>query len=566
MKLLRYMLIVSFFLTTGIVIVFSLMVPYLWMALLVIAIAILSKKTYAYTAYGTSRFANIQDLPHLLKGTGVIIGHMGGRITRLEGIKSLFDKRVPDRTAVEKCILSFWRKQPANLVRLTNAVHTAVFAPTGVGKGVSIVIPHLLSCRDSMVVIDPKGENFQLTAHERKRMGQVVVRLDPFGMCGPGNSFNPLQFIDSESPTAIDEIRDLAEAMVMKTGSEQDPHWNASAELWITGMMAAVVAFAEGKDKNLQSVRALLTNTAKMQGAIELMCRSDMWDGLLARIGGQLAQFKDKELNSVLTTSNRNLNFLDTIPVINNTKVSDFNPTILLKGQMTIYLIIPPEHQRTQAPLLRLWITSMLRTVVRGGLSNRRVHFILDEAASLGRLEVLDDAVDKYRSYGVRLLFLYQSLGQLKKCFPEGQEQTLLSNTTQVFFRVNDYPTAEYVSNRLGDFTQVVTSGGTNTSQSSQSSQQGSDTQSYSWGSSNNWQQAARRLLQPPEVTALDPRVAITFHPGVPPIATWLVRYYEKNFMTENGIGVLRAAFETLCLFLSVCALAVMVTVRMFPK
>ena len=66
------------------------------------------------------------------------------------------------------------------------------------------------------------------------------------------------------------------------------------------------------------------------------------------------------------------------------------------------------------------------------------VTFVLDEAASLGRMYALDDAVDKYRGYGVRLQFYYQSVSQLRKCFPDGQEQTLLSNVSQVFFSVND--------------------------------------------------------------------------------------------------------------------------------
>jgi type IV secretion system protein VirD4 len=49
---------------------------------------------------------------------------------------------------------------------------------------------------------------------------------------------------------------------------------------------------------------------------------------------------------------------------------------------------------------------------LRGGLQERnRVHFVLDEASSLGQMEQLDDAVDKYRGYGVRLMFFYQSLG-----------------------------------------------------------------------------------------------------------------------------------------------------------
>ena len=156
------------------------------------------------------------------------------------------------------------------------------------------------------------------------------------------------------------------------------------------------------------------------------------------------------------------------------------------------------------------------------------MHFLIDEAATLGHLEQLDDAVDKYRGYGVRLILIYQSLGQLRKCFPEGQDQTLLSNVTQVFFGVNDLPTAEYVSNRLGDETIVVESGGSSWGGSRQFSynSQG-DNNGRSWNTTSNWQQQGRRLLKSDEVMALSPRTAITFAPGLPPICTRLTRYYE---------------------------------------
>src|SRR3954465_5002317 len=150
-----------------------------------------------------------------------------------------------------------------------------------------------------------------------------------------------------------------------------------------------------------------------------------------------------------------------------------------------------------------------LRACVKGGLQEtNKVHFLLDEAATLGHLESLDDAVDKYRAFGVRLIFLYQSLGQLKKCFPDGQEQTLLSNVTQVFFGVNDPETAKYVSDRLGEETIIVTSGGTGTSKTRQHCHQGSGggSGSSSSSTSDNWVQQARRLLKPEEVTALNER------------------------------------------------------------
>lgn len=562
--LIRLTLIVTVLLAAYLAIALTVMAPYGWLGALALLIAVACRKRYFYWAYGTARFAAVQDLPHLLEGSGVILGHIRGRIGRPEGIQALFDRGLTARRAVSKCLTSLKHKQPPQLVRLTDAVHTAVFAPTGVGKGVSIVLPHLLTCRDSMVVVDFKGELAKQTAAARRRMGQRVVVLDPFGVAGGKDTFNPLEFIDPASRHALDECRDLAEALVVRTGQEKEPHWNDSAEVWIAAMTAMVVAFGDEDNKSLQSLRALLTHPDKMAAAIRLMCASEeVWEGMLARLGHQLTHFKDKELSSTLTSTNRFLRFLDTISVASNTRRSSFDPAELLAGKMTVYLVLPPEHLRAQAALLRLWIGSLLRAVVRGGLSDRRVHFVLDEAASLSRLEAIDDAVDKYRGYGVRLLFLYQSLGQLSKCFPEGQEQTLLSNVTQVFFGVNDPQTAEYVSNRLGEFTQVVASGGINRGTSRQTTWQsggGSSSSGTSSGSSTNWQQAGRKLLQPSEVTALDPRIAITFHPGVPPIATRLVRHYEGNFRTDNGIGFFRAAFHTACLFLSVALFAVTVT------
>src|SRR5262249_43697462 len=151
------------------------------------------------------------------------------------------------------------------------------------------------------------------------------------------------------------------------------------------------------------------------------------------------------------------------------TGASSFDPAELRDGKTTVYLVLPPEHFRAQSGLLRMWIGSMLRAVVRGGLQEKnKVHFVLDEAASLGHLEPLDDAVDKYRGYGVRLQFFYQSLGQLTKCWPQGGDKTLLSNTSTIWFGVNDNDTAKYVSERLGQETVWVDGKGANSGWSQQ--------------------------------------------------------------------------------------------------
>lgn len=162
------------------------------------------------------------------------------------------------------------------------------------------------------------------------------------------------------------------------------------------------------------------------------------------------------------------------------------------------------------------------------------VNLILDESASVLPMECIDDAIDKYRGYGVRLFLYFQSPAQLKKCFPNGQDQTVLANCSQVFFAMND-ESADYVSRRLGEETIVVESGGTGSSYSTQAS----SSQSSSAHSTNrNWSQMGRRLLRFEELFTLGERSAITFVPGLPPIMTTLERHYECKMGPDRWRGV----------------------------
>ncbi len=503
------------------------------------------------TAYGTARWAGQEDVRRagMADGHGLIVGTLYDRErpSRIGATFGLFNPVLPSMRASCEFLHCFLPGIKGNspLIRLSQAVHTAIFAPTGAGKGVSCAIPFLLECPDSCVVVDFKGELARATMKRRRRMGHRIVLLDPYNMVtNKPDGLNPLDFIKADSPHMIDEIRDLAESLVIRTGQERDPHWNDSAAAWIAAAAAAVAQYGDSDDRSMQTIRSLLASSPeKLDLMIKLLCSSDACDGMLSRLGYQLTQFKDKELSSTLTTVNRFLRFLDTLAVASGTKSSSFDPNRLTQEKTTVYLILPPEHARAQSPLLRMWIGALLRGVVRGGLQEySRVHFLIDEAATLGHLEQLDDAVDKYRGYGVRLIFIYQSLGQLKKCFPEGQDQTLLGNVTQVFFGVNDPQTAEYVSSRLGEETIIIASGGTSrgaTSQHSEGHVGGS--YSRSSNSNNNWQQHGRKLLKPEEVMALPPRTAITFAAGVPPIRTRLMRYYEgrrDSFLRQQWQGV----------------------------
>lgn len=481
--------------------------------------------------------------------SSVNLGYIEGKISKWDGITALFDWKLSPEQAVKRFFTSSQKKQPPFTVRIT-PVHLACFSPTGGGKGVSLVIPSLLSARESTVTTDFKGENYQITAKARRRMGHRVVCLDPFNLVGGTDTFNPLEFIDPDDPNAHSMCKSLANAFYPRTGKESDPFWISSAENTTATIIGFVVCFADPERKNMQTVREVLCDQARFEGAIKICCRATEWGGMLARGGHATAALEGKTLSGVMATIHQFMSFMDVLALAASMKTSSFNPAELINGKMDVYCVIPPKHMKTNSALLRMWLGSFLDTVMQGGLQeSRKVRFLIDEAASVGRMDVMDDALDKGRGYGIRLMLMYQSIGQLEKCWgADGGVQTLLSNCTTTFFGVNDLQTAEHVSSRLGEFTNIVSSGGTNTGVSSSatsSSSSSSHTSGSSSGSNEGWNQVARRLLQASEVMQLDPRQAITFHPGVPPIMTFLRRYYESY--AENNIPFIKAAFNALC-------------------
>jgi type IV secretion system protein VirD4 len=104
------------------------------------------RRREALTAFGTARWASAKDLlaaGMLGASRGLILGRMmdDGRTSLPIAQRGLLNVTLPSKQACGEFLASLRfhqksRPHPA-LVRLPHAIHTAVFAPTGVGKGVS---------------------------------------------------------------------------------------------------------------------------------------------------------------------------------------------------------------------------------------------------------------------------------------------------------------------------------------------------------------------------------------------------------------------------------------------
>lgn len=104
-------------------------------------------------------------------------------------------------------------------------------------------------------------------------------------------------------------------------------------------------------------------------------------------------------------------------------------------------------------PLLATWMGEIVAAVLSlRPDSQRRIWLLLDEVASLGRIQNITDALTKGRKYGLCGVLGLQSVSQLRATYGHDGAQTLLSClSSQLILRANDPETAEYFSRHLGE-------------------------------------------------------------------------------------------------------------------
>lgn len=416
------------------------------------------------------------------------------------------------------------------LIRLPDYCHVLLCGGTGSGKGVSIIIPNLLSySRGSIVCFDTKGDLYD-TARRRAARGERIMRLGP--LTGGVDKLNPLDPIPSDSPTLVDSAHALAAALVVREETEHDPHWNERAIQVIRALLVLILLRFHQEERNLNSLQELISDRKALRAAAKKLQEIG---GIPARLGNQIEGLFEngtdeltKEGAGVLSTAARHLAFLDSDLVAKAVSSSTFNPAELRKPGVKLFLQIPPDQLDAQRGLLRCWVSTLVRVIAAVGNEwDGETLFLLDEASALGSLPALEEVLVRGRSAGVRLLLAYQSDSQITTAFKN--KPTLLYDncSTQIYLgAASSYETAERLSKSLGDWTQVVEQYSENESRSwSGQSQQGGE--QWSRGSSLNYSENGRALLRPEEIMTLNNDCLIVLQRGLSPILANRVKWYE---------------------------------------
>jgi type IV secretion system protein VirD4 len=494
------------------------------------------------TCHGSARWAEFWDLwQHgMLQPWGLMLGRTVGSLR--PSFKEVWVALATwplwhSQAAIELARHRQTKRQGA-VVRLSDdrIPHVAVFGSSGCGKSSCLAIPNLMQDPASLLVCDPKAELFQQTAHYRERyLGQKIIRIDPFGIVNsrqyPAAKFNPLSLNPPNAAQAIDNARRLANALIVRNEQASEPFWDNGAQILIQSIISLLQAHAEPEHVNLNRVRDILCSPELLREAHQAMLQSGEAGGLLKRMAGQLSHFQGKTLASILTVAGSHMEFLDSLPVANTVQDSSFDPRQLLDQPVTIYLCLPVDRLRELRGLQRIIVTSLINMIFEAGESRQRlIRFYLDEAATLGEIEALYSALVFGRSFGIRLFFLYQSLGQIEQCFPKAKAQDFRAVTASVFTGTNDFHTAKEVSQWIGQTTVHSTSrqsSNTYGSSENRGMHEHSSGTNRSYSTSTTYNETARALIQPEEVLQLPTELAIALIPNQRPILIEKIPYYH---------------------------------------
>jgi len=424
-------------------------------------------------------------------------------------------------------------RQGRVLLRFAGEGHLLTVAPTRAGKGVSSVIPNLLDHPGSVLVTDPKGENYAVTSAWRKKQGSAVMAFDPFGVVVTNDrrSYNPLALIDTNRDDAVDEARLIAEMLVPTEGrgarDVEYGFWNEEARGLLTGLILHAAASEIEDERNLIHVRQLLTlgpdEFAKMLRNMEA---SKAASNLVARAARRHLQKADRERSGVVSTAQSHTHFLDSPAMgrVLGSKNAELDLAVLKTGRASVYLILPTERLDGYARWLRLMIACALRAMARTpGQPKERVLFLLDEFAHLGYMQPVESHIGLAAAFGVSFWLIVQDLAQLRSTYGERWASFLGNVDVLQAFGINDWDTAEYLSRMAGEATVSVES-----EQASRGVSQGRHGQ-HQLGASRTRGETGRRLRFADEVRQLPRDGALVFVKGEGPLVVQRLNYLRDQ-------------------------------------
>jgi len=315
---------------------------------------------------------------------------------------------------------------------------TLVTGGTRSGKGRGHVIPTLLSWPESVLVHDPKGELWVQTAGWRAGFSHVMR----FAPRDPRSArFNPLAEI-RPGAGEVAAVQRLVAILSDPGGTRDDEAiWDKAASEILEAVILHVLYTAPDEKKTLLTVRELI---ADLDAAADVMNRTLHRAGptgapevhpFIATAVKGYAAMHDRFRTSVQGTARSYLKWLagDDLERALSTSDLALGDLMCAPAPVSLYVQVAPADAAALRPLVRLFfyaaaqsLTAHERTDVEGRPKTWRLLMLMDEFPLLGRLAFFEKSLRLMSGYGIKTLFVAQSLNDIVETY--GPHNTILDN------------------------------------------------------------------------------------------------------------------------------------------
>ncbi len=349
--------------------------------------------------------------------------------------------------------------------------HIMTVAGSRAGKGRSVIIPNLLSYPGSMIVIDPKGEYATVSSRFRaEELGQNVCVLDPFEItaehCAPyRKGFNPMTLLGNvESSTLVEDAELIADALV-ECSDSNEIYWAESARKLIAAVLLHLAT--DNLQRTSRPETTLVTLSEMLFGKWISETSGKLMDikVLLAEMAGNnslnnhissVAQSLDampvEQRDSIIHTTLGNLGWLNFQGMQSVLSSHDFDLEDLKVKPTTIYLVLPALRINSCNRWLRLFVNLTLASVERVKTRPKiPVVMVLDELQALGRMELLEAAIQQIAGSGLRLHCVLQDLDQFRQLYNDRYAMFLANSGILQFFGYVDDISCDLITKSLAN-------------------------------------------------------------------------------------------------------------------
>ena len=259
-----------------------------------------------------------------------------------------------------------------------------------------------------------------MVVDHRRNAGRDLFVLDPRR---PDIGVNVLDWIGRFGGTKEEDIASVASWIMSDSGRAQgvrDDFFRASGLQLLTAIIADV-CLSGHTEKEKQSLRQVRANLAEPEPLLRQRLQ-DIYDGSKSDfVKENVAAFVNmtpETFSGVYANAIKETHWLSYSNYAALVSGSSFTTDMIADGNTDVFINIDLKTLETHAGLARVIIGSFLNAIYnRDGATSGRALFLLDEVPRLGYMRILETARDAGRKYGITLVMIYQSIGQLRETY-----------------------------------------------------------------------------------------------------------------------------------------------------